>query len=49
VELAKKNKLIEDLKSKIQQFSRGGEIKKDDEVIDYLVALIKDKEKLFEE
>lgn len=51
-ELAKKVKFIEDLKVKIQQFNQKKNVKdmrNDEDIVDYLVSIIKEKEKQFEE
>jgi len=52
VELSKKTKLIEDMKLKINHFTAkktGRDLRNDEDVVEYLVNLIKDKEKLNEE
>jgi hypothetical protein len=53
LELSKKTKLVEDLKVKIQHFTskRNAKdvLKIDEDVVDYLANIIKDKEKVFEE
>lgn len=53
LELSKKTKLIEDLKTKIQHYTSKNNqknvLKNDEDVVDYLANIIKDKEKVFEE
>lgn len=51
-ELAKKGKLIEDLKMKMQHFNtkrNAKDLKNDEDMAEYLVNIIKDKEKVIEE
>ena len=51
-ELANKVKFIEDLKVKIQQFNQKKNVKdmrNDEDIVDFLVSIIKEKEKQFEE
>ena len=52
VELAKKTKLIDDLKSKVQHFTakrNAKDIGQDEDVVEYLVNMVKEKEKTVEE
>ena len=52
VELAKKTKLIDDLKTKVQHFTakrNAKDIGQDEDVVEYLVNIVKDKEKMVEE
>lgn len=52
VELAKKTKLIDDLKSKVQHFNskkNAKDLKQDEDVVEYLVGIVKDKDKTIEE
>lgn len=52
VELAKKTKLIDDLKSKVQHFTakrNAKEIGQDEDIVEYLVSIVKEKEKVIEE
>lgn len=53
MELSKKTKLIDDLKLKLQHFSSKRNAKdigtKDEDVVEYLVTMVKDKERIIEE
>lgn len=52
VELAKKTKLIDDLKIKVQHFNskrNTKDLKQDEDIVEYLVNIIKEKEKNIEE
>ena len=52
VELAKKTKLIDDLKCKLQHFSskrNAKDLGTDEDVVEYLVTMVKDKERIIEE
>jgi hypothetical protein len=52
VELAKKTKLIDDLKGKLQHFSskrNAKDLGTDEDVVEYLVTMVKDKERIIEE
>ena len=52
LELAKKNKLTEDLKTKIQHFTSKKSVKdfkQDEDVVEYLVNIVKEKDKANEE
>lgn len=52
VELAKKTKLIDDLKLKVQHFTskrNAREIGQDEDIVEYLVNIVKDKERIVEE
>ena len=52
VELAKKTKLIDDLKGKLQHFSskrNAKDLGSDEDVVEYLVTMVKDKERIIEE
>ena len=52
VELAKKIKLIDDLKMKVQHFTsrrNAREIGQDEDVVEYLVNIVKEKERILEE
>ncbi|CDW76964.1 fha domain containing protein [Stylonychia lemnae] len=52
VELAKKTKLIDDLKSKVQHFNskrNAKDLKQDEDVVEYLVNIVKEREKAIEE
>ncbi len=52
VELAKKTKLIDDLKMKVQHFTskrNAREIGQDEDIVEYLVNIVKDKERIVEE
>eukprot|EP00347_Sterkiella_histriomuscorum_P009212 403342098 len=52
VELAKKTKIIDDLKSKVQNFNskkNAKDLKQDEDVVEYLVGIVKDKDKTIEE
>ena len=47
MELAKKTKLIDDLKTKVQHFNskkNAKDIGKDEDIVEYLVGIIKDKD-----
>lgn len=53
VELAKKTKLIDDLKSKVQHFNSHKNpkdlLKNDEDLVEYLVGMVKEREKAIEE
>jgi hypothetical protein len=52
LELAKKTKLIDDLKAKVQFFTSkksAKDFKQDEDVVEYLVNIVKDKDKTIEE
>lgn len=52
MELAKKTKLIDDLKTKVQHFTSkrsASQIGQDEDVVEYLVNIVKEKEKIIEE
>lgn len=52
VELAKKVKLIDDLKIKVQHFTsrrNAREIGQDEDIVEYLVNIVKEKERIVEE
>lgn len=52
LELAKKTKLIDDLKSKVQHFTskrNARDLGQDEDVVEYLVTIVKEKEKVIEE
>ena len=52
IELAKKSKLIDDLKGKVQHFTakrNARELGSDEDVVEYLVAIVNDKERVIEE
>ena len=52
MELAKKTKLIEDLKGKVQHFTSkksAKDFKQDEDVVEYLVNIVKEKDKAIEE
>lgn len=52
MELAKKTKLIDDLKGKLQHFSskrNAKDLGTDEDVVEYLVTMVKDKERIIEE
>jgi len=51
LELSKKTKLVEDLKQNLVAFTskRKDGIKNDEDMLDYLANVIKEKEKIFEE
>ena len=52
MELAKKVKLIDDLKSKVQHFTskrQAKEIGQDEDIVEYLVNIVKDKDNIIEE
>ncbi len=53
VELAKKTKLIDDLKSKVQHFNSNKNpkdlLKNDEDLVEYLVNMVKEREKTIEE
>ena len=52
VELAKKVKLIDDLKMKVQHFTsrrNAREIGQDEDIVEYLVNIVKEKERIVEE
>jgi hypothetical protein len=52
VELAKKCKLIDDLKYKVQHFTskrNAREMGNDEDVVEYLVNIVKEKERIIEE
>jgi hypothetical protein len=52
MELAKKTKLIDDLKAKVQHFTakrNARELNQDEDIVEYLVNIVKDKERVIEE
>ena len=52
MELARKTRLIDDLKMKVQHFTskrNAREIGQDEDIVEYLVGIVKDKEKTLEE
>lgn len=52
VELAKKTKLIDDLKVKLQHFTshkHPKDIKQDEDVLEYMVGIVKEKDRVIEE
>jgi hypothetical protein len=50
IELAKKGKIIEDLKNNVLKFSsQKKDIKNDEDVVEYLVGIVKDKERMIED
>lgn len=52
VELARKTKLIDDLKMKVQHFTskrNAREMNQDEDVVEYLVNIVKEKERIVEE
>ncbi len=52
MELAKKTKLIEDLKQKLQHFNSkksAKDIGQDEDIVEYLGGIVKEKDRLIEE
>lgn len=52
LELAKKNKMTEDLKSKVQYFTSkksAKDFKQDEDVVEYMVNIVREKDKANEE